>query len=513
MTKEAILGFKEGKGEGRSSAIIEEKTVKREYPKESFEPPPLLDAVCTYISYAVIILFGHLADFWRRIGLKKDGGIAAATDDMFKMNLDFERFFTRNIYRRIRDCWNRPIASTPGAYFDVVTRTSDDHNWTFSSHGSTHCLNLGSYNYLGFAEDTGPCAEAAQAATYKYGAAVCSVRRDFGTLDIHKELESLTAEFVRKPAALVFGMGFATNSTNIPALVKKGGLIVSDELNHTSLILGSRVSGATIRTFKHNDTKDLEAVLRKAVCEGQPRTRRPWKKILILVEGVYSMEGTAARLPEVIALKKKYKAYLYLDEAHSIGAMGTTGRGVVEYWGCDPADVDVMMGTFTKSFGACGGYIAADHNIINHLRKYSHASTYGTAMAAPVAQQVISSMSIIMGRDGTDDGKKRIQQLLDNSRYFRKRLNELGFIVYGNEDSPVVPILMYYPSKLAYFSREMLRRKIGVVVVGSPATTIIEGRARICLSASHTREMLDFALKEFSEVGDRLRVKNSRQPR
>lgn len=153
-------------------------------------------------------------------------------------------------------------------------------------------------------------------------------------------------------------MGFATNSLNLPTILSPGCLVVSDEKNHASIILGLRLSGATIRVFRHNDMMDLEKVLQNAVVNGQPKTGEPWKKILIIVEGVFSMEGSVVRLPEVIALKKKYKAYVYLDEAHSVGAMGPNGRGVVEFFGSDPKDIDILMGTFTKSFGSSGGYIA-----------------------------------------------------------------------------------------------------------------------------------------------------------
>ncbi|TNN60932.1 Serine palmitoyltransferase 2 [Liparis tanakae] len=260
---------------------------------------------------------------------------------------------------------------------------------------------------------------------------------------------------------------------------QKGCLILSDELNHASLVLGARLSGSTIRVFKHNNMQNLEKLLREAIVHGQPRTHRPWKKILIVVEGIYSMEGSVVRLPEVIALKKRYRAYLYLDEAHSIGALGPRGRGVVDYFGLDPCDVDVMMGTFTKSFGAAGGYIAGKRELIEYLRSHSHSL-------------------------------KRVQQLAGNTVYFRKRLREMGFIIYGNEDSPVVPMMLYMPAKIGAFGREMLKRNIGVVVVGFPATPIIESRARFCISAAHTRDVLDRALSVISEVGDLLQLKYSR---
>ncbi|POI32576.1 hypothetical protein CIB84_003672, partial [Bambusicola thoracicus] len=194
------------------------------------------------------------------------------------------------------------------------------------------------------------------------------------TLDKHVELENLVAKFLGVEDAMVFGMGFATNSMNIPALVGKGCLILSDELNHTSLVLGARLSGATIRIFKHN-INDAVVTVRDIVigfddkslffsfialckfplyhyCSHQAVIATEIKKL------EKCMEGSIVRLPEIVSLKNKYKAYLYLDEAHSIGAVGATGRGVVEYFGMNPNDVDVLMGTFTKSFGAAGGYIA-----------------------------------------------------------------------------------------------------------------------------------------------------------
>ena len=362
----------------------------------------------------------------------------------------YESFYTRNVYIRIRDCFNRPICSVPGAEIELLERTTDDYNWSFNYTGrKIKALNLGSYNYLGFAENNGPCSKAAIESVHDYSVGTCSPRQEFGTLKIHRQLEQSMAKFLGVEDSITFGMGFATNSMNIPTLVGKGCLILSDELNHASLVLGSRLSGATIKVFKHNDPVDLENKIKKAIIEGHPLTRRPWKKILIIIEGVYSMEGSIVRLPEIIAIKKKYKAYLYLDEAHSIGAVGPTGRGVVDYWGCNPKDVDVLMGTFTKSFGAAGGYIAGTKHLIDYIRMNSHANCYASSMSAPVTLQIIRSLETIMGVDGTNEGVRRIKQLAENTRYFRDKLVKMGFIVYGNQSSPVVPVMLYMPSKIA----------------------------------------------------------------
>uniref|UniRef100_A0A673K7A9 serine C-palmitoyltransferase n=1 Tax=Sinocyclocheilus rhinocerous TaxID=307959 RepID=A0A673K7A9_9TELE len=482
---------------------------------ESFEETPLLVAVLTYMGYGILTIFGYLRDFLRDWKFEKCHLAREREEqkDFVPLYQDFENFYTRNLYMRIRDNWNRPICSVPGAKMDLVERVTPDYNWTFEHTGNVlkDVINMGSYNYLGFAENTGTCADAASECTVKYGVGVSSTRQEIGNLDKHEELEKLVAGFLGVESSMAFGMGFATNSMNIPALTGKGCLILSDELNHASLVLGARLSGSTIRVFKHNNMQSLEKLLRDAIVHGQPRTHRPWKKILILVEGIYSMEGSIVRLPEVIALKKKYEAYLYLDEAHSIGALGPRGRGVVDYFGLDPSDVDIMMGTFTKSFGAAGGYIGGKKELIDYLRLHSHSAIHATSMSPPITQQIITSMKCIMGEDGTTLGE--LCQLSENTTYFRRRLHEMGFIIYGNNDSPVVPLMLYMPAKIGAFGREMLKRNIGTVVVGFPATPIIESRARFCVSAAHTREMLDKALNAISEVGDLLQLKYSRKNR
>ncbi|XP_065919421.1 serine palmitoyltransferase 2-like isoform X2 [Dysidea avara] len=486
----ASLCSKETKTVQYGGIEVKGKYKVRKRNDDEFQEVHAAIAVTTFLSYYIMIIIGHIRDFLRKI-LKRDK--SAVKDDVFKLESDFSHFYTRNLYTRIQDCWNRPIASAPGPYMDVIDRYSDDYNLTFKCPGTTSkVLNLGSYNYLGFAESGGPCMEGVVQRIKNDGVSSCSSRKDLGSTTVLKELEALTARFVGKESAMVFGMGFATNSGNIPSLMGEGCLILSDACNHISVVLGARLSGAAIQKFKHNDIDDLEKKLRKAIIEGNPRTHRPWKKIFLLVEGIYSMEGTILKLPEIIRLKKKYKAYLYIDEAHSIGALGPTGRGVCEYYGVDPSEVDILMGTFTKSFGSSGGYVAASHKIINFLRQASYGATYATSMSPPVAQMAISAMKIVMGENGTNEGKMRIDALAENTGYFRRRLKEMGFVLYGNDHSPVIPLLLY--GKMPAFSRECLRRNLGVVVVGYPATPIIEGRSRICISAAHTREMLDWQL-------------------
>ncbi|KAF7726341.1 serine palmitoyltransferase component [Apophysomyces ossiformis] len=501
--------------------------------EHKMEAAPLYVLVCTYLNYFVLILFGHLRDILGKIfkpqayshlkmnqaslnfGFRSLGGLTKklhVLQGYAPLVSDFDSFYTRRLYMRIRDCWNRPITGVASRTVQLLDRESHDFNKTFRLTGTTsNALNLASYNYLGFAQSSGPCADAVEAATARCGLASPSPRNEVGTTTIHTELEQLIARFMGKEDAMAVSMGFATNSTTIPALVSKGCLIISDELNHSSIVFGARLSGASVRVFKHNNMDDLRELLREVISQGQPRTHRPWKKILVIVEGLYSMEGTIVNLPELVELRKEFKFYLYVDEAHSIGALGENGGGVCDFYGVDPANVDILMGTFTKSFGAAGGYIAADKAVIDHLRINNHAFAYAEPFTVPVAQQVITSTKIICGEDGTDEGRRRIKQLAENAQYFATRLREMGFIVYGDHGSPVVPLLLFNPAKIPAFSREMLKRGVAVCVVGYPATPIISSRARFCLSASHTREDLDHALDVISEVGDLLLLKVSQE--
>lgn len=477
------------------------------------EEVPIYVLITTYLSYLILIIFGHIRDFFGKIFKSGEYVYLRHQNGYAPLNSDFENFYQRRLYLRIRDAFNRPITNVPGRTLTLLDRVSHNKNKTFELTGTTtEVLNLASYNYLGFAQNKGPCAEAVIKSINKYGVTLASPRAEVGTSEIHRELEKTVARFVKQEDAMVVNMGFATNSTTIPCLVQKGSLIISDQLNHSSLIFGVRLSGASIRVFKHNDIDDLEGVLREAISQGQPRTHRPWKKILIIVEGLYSMEGNILKLDKLIELKKKYKFYLYIDEAHSIGALGKNGGGVCDYFKIDPNLVDVHMGTFTKSFGAAGGYIAGKKKLIDWIRLNSHSQVYAEGMSPLVCQQIISSLRIIMGEDGTNDGRKRIRQLIENSRMFSQGLKKMGFIVYGDEDSPVVPLLLYNPAKVSAFSREALKRKIGVVVVGYPATPILSSRVRFCCSASHSKEDMKELLERVSEIGDILQLKISSRP-
>ncbi|KAL4871736.1 hypothetical protein BDV12DRAFT_194191 [Aspergillus spectabilis] len=473
------------------------------------DDPPYFIVLTTYISFLVLIFLGHFHDFFVKWfqphayqHLKPRNGYASLYND-------FESFYIRRMKQRINDCFERPTTGVPGRHVVLLNRSTRD-NINFQLTGAaTNTLNLSSYNYLGFAQSEGPCANAVEETIRRDGISMAGTYP--GSSKLLVEVEDQIARLVGKEAAIIFSIGFSTNSTILPSLVDCGCLILSDELNHASIRFGARLSGAAIEVFAHNNMASLEEKLRQAISQGQPRTHRPWKKIMVTVEGLFSMEGTMCNLPRILELRKKYKFYLFIDEAHSIGAIGGQGRGVCDYFKVDPAEVDILMGTFTKSFGANGGYVAASKEVIDKLRCINAGQVHGEAPTLPILAQISSSLRLIADEDPLHprQGLERVQRLAFNSRYLRLGLKRLGFIVYGHDDSPIVPLMLYHPAKMPAFSREMLRRKISVVVVTYPATPLQLSRARLCVSAAHTKDDLDRVLKACDEVGEALQLKFS----
>ncbi|TDL20645.1 serine palmitoyltransferase 2 [Rickenella mellea] len=521
--------------------------------------PPYYILLSTYVSYLFLICIGHMRDFFGKrltatnyIHLMSHDGYAA-------LNSDFDSFYTRRLKQRIDDLFSRPVTGVPGRTIMLLDREFSANNTNQHLTGTrTRALNISSYNYLGFAQATGGCADAVEEGIRQYGVSACGARLEGGSVDFHMQAEKLVARFVGMEDSLLSSMGFATNSTIIPALCGRGSLVISDELNHASIRFGVRLSGASVRMFKHNDMESLEALLREVISQGQPRTHRSWRKIVVIVEGLYSMEGTLVNLPGIMALKDKYKFYLFVDEAHSIGALGPHGRGVADYFSISPRRIDILMGTFTKSFGAAGGYIAGSKTLIDSLRAHGHSGAYAESMSPPVLTQVIASMASIMGvepplpphsprtyvnghanadrraieaydypgtaptsllpqwlslpphlRDGSE-GRERLRRLAFNARYLSIGLQKLGFITYGHPDSPIIPLLLFNPGKMPAFSRMMLARKtpIVVVVVAYPATPLVTSRVRFCVSASHTKADVDTLLRACDEIGDALDLKH-----
>lgn len=554
----------------------------------------------TYLVYAVLIIFGHLRDFFGKRFYPKSYKHLMDHDGYASLLSDFESFYTRRLKARIEYCFARPVTSVPGRTITLLTRIpiptipsarslnpysikswisffgvggnggDGRAEWRYpvqkwegdlselglGTEGESEeeevllkgetlqALNISSYNYLGFAQSRGFCADYVEqtitgtnslssSPTPVHPAYTGGSRLQVGTHISHIICDKLIAQFLGTEDAMVFSQGFATNSTSIPGFLGKGDLIISDELNHASLRFGSRLSGAMVRIFSHNSMKSLEKVLRESISEGQPpppgksaRIWRPWNRVIVMVEGIYSMEGTVVDLPKVLELKRKYKFYLYLDEAHSIGGLGPRGRGVCDYFGVDPREVDMLMGTLTKSFGASGGYIGGSAETIGALRKLSHSYHYAEAPTVAVTAQIVASLALIMntsqaipkeivpnlpkGLVESSEGKERLTRLSFNARFLSGGLRKLGFICFGSRDSPIIPLLIYSPAAMANFSRLILERhRIAVVIVAYPATPIVSGRARFCVSASHTFADIARILIACDDVGELLGLKLS----
>uniref|UniRef100_A0A6P7GBA9 serine C-palmitoyltransferase n=1 Tax=Diabrotica virgifera virgifera TaxID=50390 RepID=A0A6P7GBA9_DIAVI len=477
-----------------------------------FEAPTCLTVLLARIGYYILIAIGFLNEFLfpsKVVEEKNRTGYESILDS-------YSPFYLKYVVYRFKDCIQRTICSIAGPELTFRERVFTTNSQYRAVGAEYKCLNLGSYNYLGFAENSGPCAENAIKSIYQYGISTGSTRLQYGTCALHDEVEKLLAEYLGVEDSVIFGMGYATNALTIPTFVSSECLVLSDQQNHASVVFGFKLSKATVKIFKHNDMEHLETLLKEGIYYGQPyqenNNYKPWKKIIIFVEGLYSMEGTICPLPKLIALKKKYKAYLYLDEAHSIGALGKRGRGVVDYYNCNSNDVDMLMGTFTKSFGAAGGYIAGKRELITNLRQHTYASKYSWAVSPPVAAQIMAVLRILMKKDGTSDGRNRIERLSQNTRYFRMRLKQMGLVIYGIDNSPVIPLLTYHYSKFVYLVRRLLQENIAAVGVTYPATTFLKTRIRICLSAGHTKDQLDHVLQVLDKISDEIGLRYSRIP-
>ena len=405
-----------------------------------------------------------------------------------------EDFYIRKIYTTSYDCFHRPIKGAASTHIKVCLRepTYIENTKTLIIKPGKYkeAINFGSYNYLGFGGYDEKVTPQIINTLKQKGNCVNGYVREIGISEEQEKLEKKLAEFLHKEDCLISPMGFTTNSTLIPILVSKGDVIFSDALNHSSLIIGMKSSGAEIVVFKHNDIFDLKDKLEKLKNNGMKNGQQP-KKVLVCVEGLYSMEGEFCKLREIIMLKKIYGFYLYVDEAHSIGALGKTGRGITEQLNCSFDDVDLLMGTFSKSFASAGGYIASDHKTISLLRSNSYSYVYGNPMSPVCAQQIYSCLELI----NSPIGLSKIAQLRRNSISLRTRFIDAGCHVLGDLESPVIPVMVYHPLKIKDVSRICLQNGVAIVVVAYPACPIDACRIRFCASAGHTDEDIEKGFK------------------
>ena len=343
-------------------------------------------------------------------------------------------------------------------------------------------LMFGSNAYLGLTNHP-KVKEAAIEAVKKYGTGCAGSRFLNGTLDLHIQLEKRLAEFVGKEDAIVYSTGFQVNLGVVSCLTGREDYILWDELDHASIIEGHRLSFSTKLKYKHNDMESLEKQLQK--CD-------PDKVKLIVTDGVFSMEGDVAKLPEIVALAKKYNASVMVDEAHGIGVFGRQGRGTCDHFGVSQA-VDLIMGTFSKSFASIGGFIAADESIINYLRHHSRSYIFSASNtpAAPAAAN--AALDIMMNEP------ERIQHLWDLTHYALEGFRQMGCEI-GNTSTPIIPLFIRDNDLTFLIVKELFEAGIFVNPVVSPAVASEDTLIRFSLMATHTKEQLDYALETIHKV-------------
>lgn len=368
-------------------------------------------------------------------------------------------------------------------YFRVV---ESEQNPEVIVHGKKMIM-LGSNNYLGLTSHP-KVKEAAREAIRKYGSGCAGSRFLNGTLDIHVKLEEKLAAFFRKDASLTFSTGYQTNLGIISSIAAKDDVVVIDKLDHASIIDACRLSFAEVKKFKHNDMGSLEFVLTECGDRGK----------LVVVDGVYSMEGDIASLPEIVKLCKKYGARLMVDDAHGIGVLGKSGRGTAEHFGLEK-DVDIIMGTYSKSMASIGGFVAADENVIHYMKHNSRPLIFSASPPPASVASVIAALDII------DQEPERRERLWKNTDKMKKAFKQMGFDT-GVSETPIIPLMMGEMERTFMMWKILSDEGVFVNPVVPPATQPGRCLIRTSYMATHTDAMLDQVLGILEKAGKKLGV-------
>ncbi len=367
-------------------------------------------------------------------------------------------------------------------------RTIESDQDTVVVIGGKKVLMFGSNSYLGLTNHP-LIKEASIKAIEKYGSGCAGSRFLNGTLDIHIELEEKLAKFVGKEEALVYATGFQVNIGVISAVTGKDDYIILDELDHASIIEGRRLSFSTALKYRHNDMSSLEKAL---------KTCKPDKIKLIVVDGIFSMEGDIVKLPEIVELSKKYGASIMVDDAHSLGVIGKNGSGVSSHFGLTD-DVDLIMGTFSKSLASIGGFIASDKETINYLKHNSRSLIFSASITPASTASVLAALDIIIREP------ERVEKLWTNTNYALDNLKVMGFDV-GHTESPIIPLYVRDNLKTFKITKMLMDDGIFVNPVVSPAVSSDASLIRFSLMATHTFEQIDYALDKISKNAKKLQI-------
>ena len=374
-----------------------------------------------------------------------------------------------------------------GLYNRIRTLSSAQGAWLVVD--GKRALNFCSNNYLGLANHP-RLVQAAREAGEKYGVGPGAVRTIAGTMDLHIKLEERMAAFKGVKAAITFQSGFNANLATIPALVGKADAIFSDELNHASIIDGSRLSGAKIIRYNHCDPEDLHRVLEE--------NRASYPKALVVSDGVFSMDGDVAPLDKIYAVSEQYEAILMVDDAHGEGVLGRGGRGIVDHFGLH-GKVDVEVGTMSKAFGVVGGVVAGDPLVVEWLRQRGRPFLFSSAMTVPDTAACLASLDLL------EESTELVDKLWENTRYFKTEMQNLGFDT-GNSETPITPVMLGEAPLAQQFSRELYENGVFAMSIGFPTVPRGKARIRVMISASHEKEDLDQGLEAFKKVGRQLGV-------
>ena len=374
-----------------------------------------------------------------------------------------------------------------GLYNRIRTISSPQGAWLVVD--GKRVLNFCSNNYLGLANNP-DMISAAKAAIDRYGCGPAAVRTIAGTLDLHLELERRMAAFKGVEAAITFQSGFSANLATIPALVGKEDVIFSDELNHASIIDGSRLSGARILRYAHNNPADLE----KVITENQGSYRRG----LVVSDGVFSMDGDIAPLDKIYEVSSAHDLMLMVDDAHGEGVMGRGGRGIVDHFQLH-GKVDVEVGTLSKAFGVVGGVVAGKAVIIEWLRQRGRPFLFSSAVTPADAAACLAALDIL------ESSTELVDRLWENTRYFKQEMQRLGFDI-GHSVTPITPIMLGEASLAQQFSRDLFEEGVFAMSIGFPTVPRGKARIRVMISAAHNQADLDQGLEIFARVGRKLGV-------
>jgi glycine C-acetyltransferase len=379
-----------------------------------------------------------------------------------------------------------------GTYFKL--RVLDDEQGPVCHYDGREVINLASNNYLGLCDDP-RLVGASIAATKKYGAGSGAVRTIAGTMRIHIELEEKIAAFKGVEACVVFQSGFTANAGTVSSILGKEDFILSDELNHASIIDGARLSRAKIKVFRHKDVAHAEELLKEVQHE-------PGRK-LVITDGVFSMDGDIGPVPALCDLCDKYGAIMMVDDAHASGVLGRNGRGSVDHFDCTQR-VDVQVGTLSKAIGALGGYVCGSRDLIDYLYHRARPFLFSTSHPPGVAASCIAAFDIL------ESEPERIERLWSNTQYFQQQLTAAGFDIGGKttpkSETPITPVIVGDGRKTMEFSRALFEQ--GLMATGIAFPTVPEGKARVrCIMTSeHTRGQIDRALEILTATAKRMEI-------